>query len=141
MDVTCAYTVSAVNTGDVLTAINSYRASNGLPSYTLNPLLTKAAQAHSADMACNNLFTHAGSDGSTPTSRVAISGYSASNVSENVYGSYPPLSGQGTVTWWATDQTDPRHNQNLVSAQFTEIGIGYSFFNNFGYYVVVFAKP
>ena len=141
VDVTCAYTVSAVNTSAVVTAINSYRTSNGLPTYTVNPLLTNAAQAHSADMACNNLFTHTGSDGSTPASRVASSGYSASSVSENVFGRYPSPSGQEAVTWWATDQTDPRHNENLVSTKFTEIGVGYSFFNNYGYYVVVFASP
>jgi uncharacterized protein YkwD len=138
---TCAYTVSAVNTDAVVAAINSYRASNGLPAYTVNPLLTKAAQAHSADMACNNLFTHAGSDGSSPASRVAAAGYSASEMSENVYGSYPPPNGQGAVTWWATDQVDPRHNENLLSTQYTEIGVGYSFFNNYGYYVVDFAAP
>jgi uncharacterized protein YkwD len=138
---TCAYSVSPANTDAVVAAINSYRASNGLPAYRVNPLLTKAAQAHSADMACNSLFTHKGSDGSTPATRVAAAGYSASDVSENVYGSYPPLSGQGVVSWWATDQTDLRHNQNLVSNQYTEIGVGYSFFNNYGYYVVVFASP
>lgn len=28
-----------------------------------------------------------------------------------------------------------------ASATYTEIGVGYSFYNNFGYYVIVFAKP
>jgi len=138
---TCAYTVSQTNVDAVVVAINAYRTQNGLPAYTVNAQLTEAAQAHSADMACHNLFTHKGSDGSTPTSRVAVSGYTASSVSENVYGSYPPLTGQGAVSWWATDQTDPNHNANLISTKFTEIGVGYAFFNNYGYYVVVFAAP
>jgi uncharacterized protein YkwD len=138
---TCAYTVSQTNVDAVAAAINAYRSQNGLPAYMVNPQLTEAAQAHSADMACHNLFTHKGSDGSTPASRVAVSGYTASSVSENVYGSYPPLTGQGAVSWWAADQTDPNHNANLISTKFTEIGVGYAFFNNYGYYVVVFASP
>ncbi|MBI3173615.1 MAG: hypothetical protein HYZ25_07850 [Chloroflexi bacterium] len=138
---TCAYTVSQANVDAVVAAINTYRSQNGLPAYTVNAQLAEAAQAHSADMACHNLFTHKGSDGSTPASRVAVSGYAASSVSENVYGSYPPLTGQGVVSWWATDQTDPNHNANLISTEFTEIGVGYAFFNNYGYYVVVFATP
>jgi uncharacterized protein YkwD len=72
---------------------------------------------------------------------VADAGYVAADLSENVYGSYPPLDGPGVVNWWATDKTDPRHNQNLLSTNFTEIGVGYAFFNNYGYYVIVFAKP
>jgi uncharacterized protein YkwD len=92
-------------------------------------------------MACNSLFVHSGSDGSTPQTRVAAQGYSASSVSENVYGSNPPLDGPGVINWWRTDRTDPTHNQNLLSTTYTEIGVGYSFFNDFGYYVLVFASP
>ena len=138
---TCAFTVNQSNVNDVVTAVNSYRAKNGLPPYNVNAQLTQAAQSHSEDMACNHLFVHAGSNGSTPTSRVAAAGYSASNVTENVYGSFPPLTGQGAVSWWATDQTDPNHNLNLISTKFKDIGVGYSFFNNYGYYVVDFAAP
>ena len=138
---TCAYTTSQANVDAVIAAINSYRAQNGLPPFTVNSKLTVAAQSHSADMACNQLFYHNGSNGSSPLSRVGAAGYSASSVSENVYGSWPPLTGQGVVTWWANDQGDTRHNANLVSTKYTEIGVGYSFYNNYGYYVVVFAVP
>ncbi len=138
---TCAFTVNPSNVNDVVTAVDAYRAKNGLPPYNVNAQLTQAAQSHSEDMACNNLFVHTGSNGSTPSSRVAAAGYSASNVTENVYGSFPPLTGQGAVSWWATDQTDPNHNLNLISTKFLDIGVGYSFFNNYGYYVVDFAAP
>jgi len=138
---TCSFTTDRSKLTETINALNAYRSQNGLPAYTVNSLLAQAAQAHANDMACNNLFVHTGSDGSTQESRVAATGYIASSMSENVYGSYPPLTGQGVVSWWATDQTDPRHNQNLLSNIYTEIGVGYSFFNNFGYYVLVFAKP
>ena len=137
----CAFTVNESNVNDVVTAVNTYRAKNGLSPYNVNAQLTQAAQSFSEDMACNKLFVHTGSNGSTPASRVAAAGYSASNVTENVYGSFPPLTGQGAVSWWATDQTDPNHNLNLISTKFKDIGVGYSFFNNYGYYVIDFAAP
>jgi uncharacterized protein YkwD len=138
---TCSFATDRSKLTETINAITTYRSQNGLSAYSVNSLLSQAAQAHAIDMACNNLFVHTGSDGSTPTSRVAATGYTASSVSENVYGSYPPLTGQGAVTWWATDKTDLRHNQNLLSTTYTEIGVGYAYFNNYGYYVLVFAKP
>jgi len=140
-NVTCAFTTDAPRTDQVAAAINAYRAESGVPAYTVNSQLREAAQAHANDMACNQLFVHTGSDGSTPQTRVATSGYVASFVTENVYGSYPPLTPDGAVTWWKNDKTDPNHNLNLISTKYTEIGVGYAFFNNFGYYVVVFATP
>jgi uncharacterized protein YkwD len=140
-NVSCAYTLDQTKVNEVITAVNAYRATLSLPAYTTNPQLSFAAQAHANDMACNNLFVHTGSNGSTIQSRVEASGYVAASVSENVYGSYPPLTGQGVVNWWKTDKTDPRHNLNLVSDKFINIGVGYAFFNNYGYYVIVFATP
>ena len=137
----CALTTDPARTTAMLSALTAYRAQSNLPTLPVNAQLSQAAQRHANDMACNQLFGHNGSDGSTPTSRVATTGYSASDVTENVYGSYPPLTGQGVISWWATDQTDIRHNENLLTTKFTEIGVGYAFFNNYGYYVIVFATP
>jgi len=138
---TCSFATDVFKLTDAINTLNAYRAQNGLPNYTVNTLLVRAAQRHANDMACNNLFVHTGSDGSTPQTRVAATGYVASSVTENVYGSYPPLDGQGAINWWATDTTDLNHNKNLLSTTYTEIGVGYAFFNNYGYYVIVFAKP
>ena len=137
----CLYTIDRAKLTETINAVNAYRAQKSLPAYTVNVLLARAAQTHANDMACNKIFVHTGSDGSTPQSRVAAAGYVTTSMSENIYGSYPPLTGQGVVNWWINDKTDLRHNQNLLSNTFTEIGVGYSFFNNFGYYVLVFAKP
>ena len=140
-NVTCAYTTDQAKVNAVVSAVNAYRAQSGLPAYNVNPQLTLAAQAHANDMACNNLFVHTGSNGSTVDSRVVVSGYTAAFVTENVYGSYPPLTGQEVVNWWKNDKTDLSHNRNLVSDTYIEIGVGYAFFNNYGYYVIVFATP
>ena len=140
-EATCSSSTDSAKLTETINAINAYREQNELPDYTLNIRLTQAAQAHANDMACNKLFTHIGSDKSTPQTRVRTSGYEAALVTENVYGSYPPLSGQGVVEWWINDKTDVRHNLNLLSTVYTEIGVGYAFFDNFGYYVAVFAAP
>ena len=138
---TCNYTTNPAKVNEVIAALNAYRAQQGLAPFTINARLTEAAQAHSADMACNQLFYHNGSNGSTPKSRVAASGYIATAVTENVYGSYPPLSGQDVISWWANDTADPRHNENLLSTRYSEIGVAYAYYNNYGYFVIDFAVP
>ena len=137
----CAYTPDSARVQTLLTEINAYRAESGLPAYTLNEQLVQAAQTHAADMACNRLFVHTGSDGSTAETRVAAAGYTGSVISENVYGSYPAFTPQEVTDWWRQDQTDPTHNQNLLSSTYTEVGIGYAFFDDFGFYTVVFGAP
>jgi uncharacterized protein YkwD len=140
-DVSCKYTTDAERVSQLFEALNVYRAQNGIAPYLFNDQIAEAAQAHAADMACNNLFYHNGSNGSTATSRVTASGYLASYVTENVYGSWPPLTPTEAIQWWANDATEPRHNENLLSTRYVEVGIGYAFFNNFGYYVIDFAVP
>jgi uncharacterized protein YkwD len=138
---TCAFTTDRAKLTEVINALNAYRAQKGLPAYTVNTKLAQAAQRHANDIACHKLYVHTGSDGSTAQSRVADTGYVAKSVSENVNGNYPPLDGQGVLNWWINDKGDVRHGQNLVSTTFTEIGVGYAFFDNYGFYALVFAKP
>lgn len=138
---TCAFFSELTNITETIDAINAYRTENGLPAYTVNSQLARAAQSHANDMACNSLFGHTGSNGSSIQSRVTASGYVFSSATESVYGSYPPLTGAGVVNWWKNDKSDLRHNLNLISDTYTEIGVGYSFYNNYGYYVVVFGTP
>jgi len=137
----CTVTTDTTRTTAMVSALTTYRAQSNLAALPVNAQLSQAAQRHANDMACNQLFSHNGSDGSTIASRVATTGYAASDVAENVHGSYPPLTGQGVISWWAADQTDIRYNENLLTTNYTEIGVGYAFFNNYGYYVLVFATP
>lgn len=139
--VTCSYAIDQIRLIDVINAVNAYRNSFGLPAYNVNTNLVRAAQAHANDMACNSLTGHTGSNNSTVQSRVAASGYVANLSTENVYFSNPPLTGQQVVDWWINDQGDQNHRLNLISDTYIEIGVGYAFFNNTGYYVIVFATP
>jgi uncharacterized protein YkwD len=141
VNATCSFSIDQSKMLQVINAINTYRTQNGLPAYNVNPQLAKAAQSHAADMACNNLTGHTGSNQSKVESRVAASGYVSSFRTENIYFANPPGTGQDAVNWWINDQTDTRHRLNLVSDTYIDIGVGYASFNNSGYYVVVFATP
>jgi uncharacterized protein YkwD len=138
---TCLFSIDRSKLTETINALNSYRAQNGRPAYTVNPKLAQAAQRHANDMACNQLSGHDGSDDSTPESRVADTGYIASSVAENVNSNNPPFNGQQVMNSWITNETDAQNGEKLLSTTFTEIGVGYAFFDNSGYYVIVFAEP
>ena len=103
----------------VLAAINAARAENGLAPLAENGLLTQAAQNHVNDMLTNYVYGHYGSDGSTVQMRVARTGYSATPwVSENWVSSGDA---SGAMRWWMGDYI---HRVNILTARWTEIGIG-----------------
>lgn len=138
---TCGYALDQAKIIEVLNAVNAYRAQSSMFAYTVNPKLAQAAQSHASDMACNQITGHTGSNGSNVAQRVAASGYVAAYVDENIYVKSPPITGQEVVNAWVNDQADTHSKLNLVSDTYIEIGIGYAFFNNSGYYVIVFASP
>jgi uncharacterized protein YkwD len=89
---------------------------------TLNVNLTRAALAHSREMAVNREFDHRGHDGSTPAERIQRAGYGAYRiVGENIAaGAMTPA--EVTEGWFAS----PPHCENIMDARFTEIGIAYA---------------
>ncbi len=65
--------VSSGNSGyedQVFTLINKERTDRGLDPLVQNSSLTQAARRHSLDMACTDTWSHTGSDGSSPFSRM-----------------------------------------------------------------------
>ncbi len=71
--------------------VNAERAKVGCSPLTVNAKLTKAAQAHSEDMAAHANMSHTGSDGSAPGDRITRAGYDWSSYGENVaYGYATP---------------------------------------------------
>jgi uncharacterized protein YkwD len=91
------------------------------PPLTLSQTLTAAARAHSRDMAAHDLFSHAGSDGSSPGQRVTRAGYRWSMVGENI------ASGTGTprevVAGWLAS---PHHCANIMTAGFRQMGVAFA---------------
>jgi len=134
----CNYSSSSSYQTELVNLINSARAEAGLPQLVVNAALTAAAQGPSVDMACHGLISHSGSDGSSPSQRVAAAGYSASLSSEIIYGSGYP---QTAFDWWMSDQI---HRDEILNPYVTEFGVGYAYVSGTsagGYYTVSFASP
>lgn len=140
--VSCTVTFNNGYEGTVLELINEERQDQGLPAYTTDSRLRSASLVHATDLACNDFFSHTGSDDSSPSERVSAQGYSWSSVGENIYagsGSYgsPSSAFQGWMD-------SPGHRANILSSSFTQIGVGYVYFADSqyrNYYVTVFASP
>ena len=121
---------ATINT-QILTLVNQARATArkcGITSYAaapalrLNTLLTNAAQLHSQDMASKNFFSHTGSNGSSPFTRITAQGYRWSTAGENIAAGYGTA--QTVVAGWLTS---PGHCANIMNPRFKELGVGYAY--------------
>jgi uncharacterized protein YkwD len=105
-----------------------------------NPLLGRAALAHSTDMAQKHYFNHEQPDGSLPADRATAAGYRWVRVGENI------ASGQRTpeeaVASWLGS---PGHCANIMNPAFTEMGAAYAINprnrNRTAYWTQVFGTP
>jgi len=134
------------NTGfesTLLGLINQERTNQGLAAYNLQSQLQAAARLHSTDMACNDFLSHTGSDGSTSHDRIVRQGYTPSWWGENIFATGDTSSGapQRAFTWWMNSAL---HRANLLSPNYTDIGLGYMYSADSsygGYFTAVFARP
>lgn len=91
------------------------------PPLSLAAALTHAANVHARDMAAHDLFSHLGSDGSTPGVRATRSGYSWSMVGENIAsGARTP---REVVAGWLAS---PHHCANIMTAGFRQMGVAFA---------------
>ncbi|MGW2182036.1 CAP domain-containing protein [Streptomyces sp. NPDC001732] len=106
-------------TARVLALVNSERGKAGCSPLKQNAELTKAAQAHSEDMAAHRNMSHTGSDGSAPGDRITDAGYEWRAYGENVaYGYDTP---ESVMAGW---MSSPGHKRNILDCSFKEIGVG-----------------
>ena len=118
-----AVTTPAPSTSQqVVTLTNQQRTANGLPALTINSQLTYAAQAHANDQADRDTMTHTGSDGSNAGTRIQRSGYPTRNWGENVAAGYSDPT--TLVSAW---MASPTHRANIVSGDFTQIGVAVAY--------------
>jgi uncharacterized protein YkwD len=130
---------------ELLTAINDARASarmcgatyySAAVSVTWNDDLADAAYKHSADMATNHLFSHTGSDGSSPATRISQEGYHWNAMGENIAYGYPTV--EDVIQGWLGSEG---HCQNMMSPMFTEIGAAIAGNTDVPYWTLDLAKP
>lgn len=102
---------------------NRARAAHGLPALAVDPALTRAAQAHAADMDARDYFDHTTPEGLEPWDRVraALGGAAPfSAVGENIAMGYADA--DATCDGW---MDSPGHRANILSEEFTLIGTGW----------------
>ena len=134
----CNFSENAGYVSQIGTLINNARQENGLPALQINSLLTIAAQNHAADMTCNSLLSHTGSDGSYVNTRISAAGYSATYSEEIIYAGGGPST---AFDWWMSDKL---HRDAILSTKSTEMGLGYAYLDSStygGYFTVDFASP
>ncbi|WP_338671683.1 CAP domain-containing protein [Streptomyces sp. SCSIO 30461] len=113
---------AAPASGDVasiVALVNAERSKAGCSPVKLNAKLSKAAQAHSEDMASHKNMSHTGSDGSNPGTRITRAGYDWSTYGENV--AYGYSSPESVMQGW---MDSPGHKANILNCEFKEIGVG-----------------
>lgn len=121
----------------VVDLTNQRRAEHGRAPLAVNQALVNAAQGHSNDQAGRNVMTHTGSDGSSAGERISRQGYAWSAWGENVAAGYPDAA--SVVAGW---MSSPGHRENLLSATFTEIGVGLAYAaDGTTYWTQDFARP
>lgn len=103
-----------------LDLINRYRRDKGLSTLSLNDQLGAAAEYHSRDMAQKDYFKHTLSNGDSPEENIIAHGYRDYRfVGENIAAGF--ASANDVFTGW---KGSPEHDRNMLSKNFTEIGIG-----------------
>ncbi len=123
--------------GDVISAINGYRAAYGLPQLSTNAILTSTAQAQANYQASIQTVTHTGPGGSTARDRAISAGYNPLYLSEIIYGGWDATTNTA-LTWW---QNSTVHNNVMLSSNYTEIGAGVAVSGDSVYFTAVLASP
>lgn len=106
---------------EVLALTNAERAAAALPPLAADPRLAAAAQAHSADMAGRDFYSHTTPEGREPWDRARAAGAAHRATGENI------ACGQRTpaevVRGW---MDSPGHRANILTPGFTHLGVGYA---------------
>ncbi|HMJ10928.1 MAG TPA: CAP domain-containing protein [Polyangiaceae bacterium] len=103
----------------VIAVVNSERADQGVPELRFDPALTRAAQAHAADMVARNYFSHDSPEGSDFSDRAAAADYQGFATGENI--AQGQRSVQEVMTAW---MNSAGHRRNILSTGSNEIGVG-----------------
>ena len=104
----------------VIDLTNAQRSKNGLPALKADSQLNGVAQKKSVDMAQNNYFSHTSPTYGSPFDMMRDFGVTYKSAGENIaQGQRTP---QEVVTAWMNSEG---HRKNILSANFTHIGVGY----------------
>ena len=103
----------------VLALVNAARLQQGCQPVRLDGRLSAAARGHTEDMAVHDMFSHQGSNGSTPLQRAQARGYPGP-VGENIARGYPTP--QAVMAGWLAS---PPHRANILNCSARVMGAAY----------------
>ncbi len=103
---------------EIIERTNSFRASNSLGVLAESPLLDKAANDKIADMQKNSYWDHTSPSGVQPWAFIESVGYNYAYAGENLGKGFSTA--EGVVKAWTES---PKHRENLLNSNFTEIGV------------------
>ncbi|WP_396954187.1 CAP domain-containing protein [Neobacillus niacini] len=104
----------------VIDLTNAQRSKSGLPALKADSQLSGVAQKKSVDMQQNNYFSHTSPTYGSPFDMMRDFGVTYKSAGENIaQGQRTP---QEVVNAWMNSEG---HRKNILSANFTHIGVGY----------------
>ncbi len=105
---------------EVVRLVNVEREKRGLPALTYNWELSRVARIKSQDMRDNGYFSHMSPTYGSPFQMMKSFGISYRSAGENIAKGY--TTPEAVVRSWMNSSG---HRANILSASFTEIGVGY----------------
>ncbi|RSN64688.1 CAP domain-containing protein, partial [Actinomadura sp. WAC 06369] len=120
----------------VVRLVNAQRARAGCRPLTVAPALSRAARAHSSDMAARRALDHRGSRGDGPGDRITAAGYRWSTWAENI-AQGQPTPDRVVASWMGS----PGHRANIVDCDLRQIGVAVSRGPGGPWWTQVFATP
>lgn len=109
---------SNITAEELINLTNKERLKDDLPTLTLNPTLSQAAQAKAADMIAHNYWAHTSPDGITPWTFFKNVNYKYLYAGENLARDF--FDSPSVVNAW---MDSPTHRDNILSSRYREIGI------------------
>jgi len=102
----------------MLALLNDERARAGLRPLKVDPLLVTAARSHARDMLAQGYFAHVDNEGKTPADRARAAGVRFTVLGENLaLAPTVELAHRGLMD-------SPGHRANILSPDYTRVGIG-----------------
>lgn len=110
--------------------MNADRVANGVPALKLNMNIVKVARAHGQDMINRNFFAHENPDGVGPFDRMRAAGIQFGYAGENL------AINRSVDLAEKAFMNSPGHRSNILSPNYTEVGIGVRYDSSGSVYVV-----
>jgi uncharacterized YkwD family protein/spore coat assembly protein SafA len=122
---------------EVIKLVNKERAARGLQLLSTNWQLSRVARYKSQDMIDKNYFSHTSPTYGSPFNMMENFGLKFSSAGENI--AYGQKTAQEVMNAW---MNSPGHRANILSATYTQIGVGAAKKSNGTlYWTQMFIKP